>query len=87
MPPVTAADRTANERAPAPLREFYENPEVPASSGPDRAQRMAHMLSLALRDVAAPACILDVGCGNGAAAGLAARRNPGARCARRASSA
>jgi SAM-dependent methyltransferase len=76
---TAAADRTANERAPAPLREFYENPEVPASSGPDRAQRMARMLSLALRDVAGPACILDVGCGNGMAAGLAARRNPGHR--------
>ncbi len=75
-----AADHAvADHAAPAPLREFYENPEIPASSGPDRAQRMARMLSLALRDVSAPACILDVGCGDGTAAGLAAQRNPGHR--------
>jgi ubiquinone/menaquinone biosynthesis C-methylase UbiE len=71
MPPVTADAAT--------LRTFYENPEIPASSGPDRAQRMARLLFLALRDVSAPACILDVGCGDGAAAGLAAQRNPGHR--------
>jgi SAM-dependent methyltransferase len=69
------ADHTGS----APLREFYENPEVPASSGLDRAQRMAGMLSLALRGVSAPACILDVGCGDGMAAGIAAQHNPGHR--------
>ncbi len=63
--------------APGPLREFYENPEVPASSGPDRAHRMARMLSQALDDVPRPACILDLGCGDGAATLLAAQRNPG----------
>jgi SAM-dependent methyltransferase len=61
------------------LRAFYENPDVPASSGPDRARRMARMLSLALRGVDGPACIVDVGCGDGAAAEVAARRNPGHR--------
>jgi SAM-dependent methyltransferase len=70
---------TSRRRAPVPLREFYENPDVPASSGLDRAQRMSRLLSLALRDVAAPACILDLGCGDGTAAGLAARHNPGHR--------
>jgi len=35
------------------------------------------MLSAALAGVPAPARILDLGCGDGAAAGLAARRNPG----------
>jgi SAM-dependent methyltransferase len=65
--------------APSPLREFYENPEVPASSGPDRAQRMARMLSRALDGVTAPACVLDLGCGDGAATRLAAQRNPGHR--------
>jgi SAM-dependent methyltransferase len=75
--PVTAdADRAPG---PATLRSFYENPEIPASSGPDRAQRMARLLSVALREVSAPACIIDVGCGDGAAAGLAAQRNPGHR--------
>jgi len=77
MPPVTAAGR--HRGAPGPLREFYENPEVPASSGPDRAQRMAGLLSAALRGVPAPARVLDVGCGDGTAASLAARRNPGHR--------
>ena len=63
--------------SPPPLRDFYENPEVPLSSGPDRAHRMAGMLTAVLRDVPAPAVIVDVGCGDGAAAGLAAQRNPG----------
>jgi ubiquinone/menaquinone biosynthesis C-methylase UbiE len=71
------ASATSDKRAPAPLQEFYENPEVPASSGADRAQRMARLLSLALRDVSAPACILDLGCGDGSAAAFAAQRNPG----------
>ncbi len=71
-------DRASQDRAsPPPLRDFYENPQTPASSGPDRAHRMAGMLSAALRGVTAPAIILDVGCGDGAAAGLAAQRNPG----------
>jgi SAM-dependent methyltransferase len=65
--------------APGSLREFYESPEVPASSGPDRAQRMARMLSEALHDVAGPACILDLGCGDGEAAQVAAKRSPGHR--------
>jgi SAM-dependent methyltransferase len=65
--------------APGPLREFYDNPEIPASSGPDRAERMAQMLAAALGGVAAPACILDLGCGDGSATSLAAQRNPGHR--------
>ena len=73
MPVVTAA------RVPGGLREFYENPDTPASSGPDRAVRMARMLGEALRGVPGPAHILDVGCGDGAAAVLAAQRNPGHR--------
>jgi SAM-dependent methyltransferase len=89
MPPVTAAadaaagpDRPAAGRedsreSAAPLRRFYENPEVPASSGLDRAERMSRMLAVALRDVSGPACVVDVGCGDGSAAALAARRNPG----------
>src|ERR1700733_4748288 len=61
MPAVTTAG------APGGLREFYENPDTPASSGPDRAVRMARMLGQALDGVPGPACILDVGCGDGAA--------------------
>jgi SAM-dependent methyltransferase len=73
MPAVTTAG------APGGLRTFYENPDVPASSGPDRAVRMAKMLARVLDGVSGPACILDVGCGDGTAAVLAAQRNPGHR--------
>jgi SAM-dependent methyltransferase len=60
-----------------PLRDFYEDPAVPASSGPDRAYRQAEMLADVLAGVRAPATILDVGCGDGFATGVAAQRNPG----------
>ncbi len=73
MPPVTTAGRGAS----GSLRAFYENPDTPASSGPDRAHRMAKMLAEALHGLPAPARVLDLGCGDGAAASLAARRNPG----------
>jgi len=58
-----------------PLRAFYEDPAVPASSGPDRAHRQAEMLAQVLAAAPAPALILDVGCGDGFAIGVAARRN------------
>jgi SAM-dependent methyltransferase len=80
--PPAAAPPAAESPAAAPpgaLREFYENPEIPASSGPDRARRMARLLGAALRGTAAPACILDLGCGDGAAAEVAVRHNPGHR--------
>jgi SAM-dependent methyltransferase len=73
MPAVTTAG------VPEGLRAFYENPGVPASSGPHRAVRMARMLARALDGVSGPACILDVGCGDGTAAALAAQRSPGHR--------
>src|SRR5260370_39968682 len=79
MPPVTAAtdrDARADHAGPAPLREFCENPEVPASSRPDLARRMARMLALSLRGVSAPARILSVGSGHGMAAGTAAPQSP-----------
>jgi len=63
----------------ATLRSFYEQPEVPTGSGLDRARRHALLLREALRDVAAPASIVDVGCGDGAATSVAARLNPGHR--------
>jgi len=61
------------------LREFYESPEVPLSSGADRARRQARMLASALRDVPSPACIVDIGCGDGEAASVALAANPGHR--------
>ncbi len=65
-------------RTPAnPLRAFYEDPAVPASSGPDRARRQADMLAEVLAGVQAPARIIDVGCGDGFATHVAAQRNAG----------
>jgi SAM-dependent methyltransferase len=64
-------------RAGHPLREFYADPGVPVSSGTDLARRMARLLSAVLRGMPAPAVILDLGCGDGAMASLAARHNPG----------
>lgn len=59
------------------LREFYESPAVPLSSGPDRARRQALMLADVLKDVASPATIVDIGCGDGLATSLAAATSPG----------
>jgi len=61
------------------LREFYEDPEVPLSSGAGRARRQARILASTLRDVTAPACIVDIGCGDGEAAGVALAASPGHR--------
>jgi 2-polyprenyl-3-methyl-5-hydroxy-6-metoxy-1,4-benzoquinol methylase len=63
----------------ASLQAFYEKPEVPLSSGPDRARRQARMLQDVLRDAPSPASIVDVGCGDGMATYVAARANPGHR--------
>jgi SAM-dependent methyltransferase len=69
-------------RAPGhPLQEFYENPAVPLSSGPDRARRQARMLAEVLRGFAGPAVIVDVGCGDGSALAVAAGQNPAHRFA------
>ena len=71
-------------RAPAdPLQAFYENPGTPLSSGPDRARRQARMLSGILRDMAGPALILDVGCGDGSALAVAAQYISGQNLAHR----
>jgi SAM-dependent methyltransferase len=64
-----------------PLQEFYSRPDVPLSSGPDRARRQARMLASVLRGVAGPAVIIDLGCGDGAALAAAARHNPAHRFA------
>jgi SAM-dependent methyltransferase len=63
--------------SPGGLREFYENPAVPLSSGPDRARRQARMLTGVLRAVPGPAVIVDIGCGDGLATSIAADINPG----------
>jgi len=64
-----------------PLRAFYENPETPLSSGPDRARRQARMLTGILRNAHRPAVILDVGCGDGSALAAAKEHNPAHRFA------
>jgi SAM-dependent methyltransferase len=61
------------------LREFYEDPAVPLSSGPDRARRQARMLAGVLRDARRPALVIDVGCGDGLATSVAASASPGHR--------
>jgi ubiquinone/menaquinone biosynthesis C-methylase UbiE len=63
----------------AVLQQFYESADVPLSSGLDRARRQAQMLTEVLGAVPGPACILDIGCGDGAATSTAARANPGHR--------
>jgi SAM-dependent methyltransferase len=64
-----------------PLQAFYEDPGVPFSSGPDRAQRQARLLAGILREQAGPAVIIDLGCGDGTALAVAAGANPGHRLA------
>jgi SAM-dependent methyltransferase len=65
---MTAAD----ERRTSSLQEFYEIPDVPISSGADRARRQLRMLAAALRGAPAGRRILDIGCGDGAATSLIA---------------
>jgi SAM-dependent methyltransferase len=76
MPVTTPAGQSVPSVPRNPLQDFYENPDVPASSGLDRALRQAAMLTDVLRGVTAPARIVDIGCGDGAATSLAAQRNP-----------
>lgn len=63
----------ATAEPPPTLRDFYENPAVPVASGDARSLRQARMLAAALGPATAgPAVVLDVGCGDGAAARVAA---------------
>jgi SAM-dependent methyltransferase len=61
------------------LQRFYQGEDTPLGSGPDRARRQAAMLRAVLRQVPGPACVLDVGCGDGAATAQAVRACPGHR--------
>ncbi len=64
------------------LRDFYSQPGVPLSSGPDRARRQARMLASVLPgSAAAAAVIVDLGCGDGSALAVAAAYCPGHRFA------
>ncbi|MDA8320109.1 MAG: class I SAM-dependent methyltransferase [Actinomycetota bacterium] len=55
------------------LRDFYEDPLVPARSGADRARRQAEMLAALLPGLPSPARVLDIGCGDGFATEISAR--------------
>ncbi|MFF3270668.1 class I SAM-dependent methyltransferase [Streptomyces chrestomyceticus] len=74
--PLGSGPRTTADHEPPPtLREFYENPAVPVASGDARSRRQALMLARALGPVrpgAPPATVLDIGCGDGSAAAVAA---------------
>ncbi|MFJ9035959.1 class I SAM-dependent methyltransferase [Streptomyces sp. NPDC102406] len=60
------------------LRDFYEDPAVPVSSGAPRTLRQTRTLAAALAGTR-HATVLDVGCGDGSAAAVAARLLPGHR--------
>ncbi|MFF3345376.1 methyltransferase domain-containing protein [Streptomyces sp. NPDC002779] len=63
---------------PKDLRDFYEDPAVPVSSGTPRSLRQARMLAAALGTTPC-ATVLDIGCGDGTAAAVAAPLLPGHR--------
>lgn len=69
-----------NARPAGSLREFYDRPDVPISSGTDRARRQLRLLTDVLAGSPGPHRVLDVGCGDGAAtslvAGLLSRLDP-----------
>ncbi len=55
------------------LRQFYEDPRVPVSSGTFRARRQLRMLASVLAEAEGPQVIVDVGCGDGSATRLMRR--------------
>ena len=69
--PGAAPGATPDAAPPAHLRDFYENPAVPVSSGDARSLRQARMLAGALARTPG-ATVLDIGCGDGRAAVTAA---------------
>ncbi|MFJ2234063.1 methyltransferase domain-containing protein [Streptomyces sp. NPDC087859] len=74
---ASQTSRTAPARPPE-LRDFYEDPAVPVASGTPRSLRQARMLAEALT-VERAHTILDIGCGDGTAAAVAAPLLPGHR--------
>ncbi|MEW2167225.1 methyltransferase domain-containing protein [Streptomyces sp. NPDC007084] len=64
---------SASPQHPRGLRDFYEDPAVPVASGAARGLRQARMLAGALGPAAGGArTVLDIGCGDGTAAQVAA---------------
>lgn len=68
-----------------PLRDLYEDPSTPLSSGLERAERQAAMLAAIVRSAGRPLRGVDLGCGDGTATALASARcekaGPGLRLA------
>ncbi len=63
------------------LKELYEDPETPLSSGVERAEMQAAMLAAAAASSRRPLVAVDVGCGDGTATAVAMARcklTPGA---------
>ncbi len=63
------------------LKELYEDPETPLSSGVERAEMQAAMLAAAAASSRRPLVAVDVGCGDGTATSVAMARcklTPGA---------
>ena len=56
------------------LRDLYEDPRTPLSSGSERAELQAVLLAKTAARLARPAVVLDVGCGDGAATAIAVAR-------------
>ncbi|MGW7298293.1 methyltransferase domain-containing protein [Streptomyces sp. NPDC054829] len=69
---MTTSAPPKKPRKPKELRDFYENPAVPVASGTPRSLRQARMLAAALGTEKTPSTILDIGCGDGSAAAVAA---------------
>lgn len=69
-PAPAPAGAGAGDGTPHALRNLYEDPATPVASGPDRSRRQARILARALGP--APQTVLDVGCGDGSAAAVAA---------------
>jgi SAM-dependent methyltransferase/uncharacterized protein YbaR (Trm112 family) len=60
-----------------PLRSLYEAPQTTLASGAERARRQLRMIEPLLDSARRPLRILDIGCGDGAATALLARRAAG----------
>lgn len=61
------------------LQDFYEQPGVPLNSGADRARRQGRMLAAVLQATPPPGLVIDMGCGDGQAGGVALAMSPGHR--------
>jgi SAM-dependent methyltransferase len=70
--PRVASGAPGRGRSGDPLRQLYELPETPLSSGTERAQLQAAMLADVATAAGRPVIAVDLGCGDGAAAAVAA---------------